>query len=79
VLSDQIAYDLEFHFTSGPVLYASVLQGRDSLEEKKGLFKVTVRPEDGPETTLTVHTDKLNAVQSTTRIIPPENKTPEPQ
>lgn len=67
--------DLEFHFTSGEQLYVSVHEGRDHIDERMpGVYRVTVT-QDEIERTLTVHTDKLNAVQRTTRLVQPEPPT----
>lgn len=61
-------YDLEFHFTSGPPLSVTVQDGVDTFDDSKpNQLKVTVKHDDR-ETTFTIHTDKLNAVQSTKRI-----------
>jgi hypothetical protein len=72
-------YDLEFHFTHGEPLSTTVQEGRDALVDtnpcthcgRGGTIKVTV-VNDGLEHTMTVHTDKLNAVQSTKRIVKPQ-------
>jgi hypothetical protein len=66
-----VEFDLEFHFTSGPTLYITVREGRDAISDTPDVTKVTVHLEDGSVSTLTVHRDKLNAVQSTQRLVLP--------
>lgn len=70
-------YDLEFHFTSGATLYATVRDGRDAIQDTDDVTKVTVTLDDGSLSTLTVHRDKLNAVQSTQRTFTIEPPVPE--
>lgn len=80
-MADQVAeYLLEYHFTSGRSLEVLVREGRDRIDESvPGRSKVTVYREDGTHSTLTIHTDKLDGVTSTMRLVDVEPPTIEQQ
>lgn len=76
-MADQVAeYLLEYYFTGGRSLEVLVREGRDAIDESKpGRTKVTRFNEDGSSTTVTIHTDKLDGVQSTMRMVDLEPQT----
>lgn len=75
---EQVWYDLTYRFSSGQIVSIDVLEGRDVIQDiapcphcgAPAKVKVTsLHPE---ERTATIHTDKLDAVDCTKRIVKPD-------
>lgn len=65
----QVYYDLEFHFSSGERVAFTVMEGRDAIDESQaGIYRATIM--DGvTERTIVIHKDKVDAVESTKRVV----------
>jgi len=70
----QVYADLVFKFTSGNQLVATVLEGRDTIDQSQGGLYVITSYEGGVESVVTIYKYRLDAVECTKRIVTPERQ-----
>lgn len=70
----QVWLDLEFHFTHGEPLFATLMEGRDTLEAPNTPdqpWRVTIQATPDETETLLILPGTLNGLRTTRRTVPP--------